>query len=158
MTRLLIATTNPAKLAEYQLLLRELPLEPLSLRDLGITDAPEESGATFLDNALIKARFYFERAGIATLADDGGLEIDALGGEPGVQSHRWLSHGENSDLALVDEVIRRMQGIEPARRTARIRAVAALISYDGADVREHTAEAAIEGVIAERAYHEIRAG
>src|SRR6267154_4507378 len=130
MTRLLIATTNPAKLAEYQLLLRELPLEPVSLRDLGITDAPEESGATFLDNALIKARFYFERAGIATLADDGGLEIDALGGEPGVRSHRWLPHGENSDRALVDEVIRRMQGVEPAQRTARIRAVAALIFPD----------------------------
>src|SRR5260370_36589080 len=119
---------------------------------------PEESGATFEENALIKARFYFERAGIATLADDGGLEIDALGGEPGVRSHRWIAGGANSDRPLVDEAIRRMQAVEAARRTARIRAVAALIFSNGAEVRECTAEAAIEGAIAERAYPEIRPG
>lgn len=158
MTRLLIATTNPAKLAEYRLLLNELPLEVVSLRDLGITETAEETGATFLANALIKARFYFERALIATLADDGGLEIDALGGEPGVRSHRWLANSDNSDRALVDEVIRRMQGVEAARRTARIRAVAALIFSDAGEIRERIAEAAIEGVIAERAWPEIREG
>lgn len=158
MVRLLVATTNPAKLAEYRLLLRELQLEAISLHDLGITEAPEESGATFAENALIKARFYFERAGVATIADDGGLEIDALGGEPGVRSHRWLGSGENSDRALVNEVIKRLEGVEASKRTARIRAVAALIYKDGAEVRERTAEAAIEGTIAERAYREIRPG
>src|SRR5260221_10696520 len=122
MTRLLIATTNPAKLDEYRLLLDELPLDVVSLRDLGIIDTPEESGATFLDNALLKGRFYFERARIPTLADDGGLEIDALGGEPGVRSHRWIPNSDNSDRALVAEVIRRMQGVPTPRRTARIRA------------------------------------
>ena len=104
---------------------------------------------------MIKARFYFERARIATLADDGGLEIDALGGEPGVRSHRWLGSGGNendSDQALVDEVIRRMKGVETARRTARIRATIALIHEEGGAIRERTAEGAIEGVIAERAY------
>ncbi|HEV2170340.1 MAG TPA: non-canonical purine NTP pyrophosphatase, partial [Candidatus Binatus sp.] len=95
MNRLLIATTNPAKLAEYRLILRELGIELalVSLAELGIAEAPEETGATFAENALIKARYYFPRARIATLADDGGLEIDALGGEPGVRSHRWLNSG-----------------------------------------------------------------
>ncbi len=100
MRRLLIATTNPAKLAEYKLILRDLgiDLDLVSIADVGISESPEETGATFTENALIKARFYFERARIATLADDGGLEIDALGGEPGVRSHRWLgSGGEDSD-------------------------------------------------------------
>src|SRR5277367_5543836 len=98
--RLLIATTNPAKLAEYRLILRQIgiAIEPASLGDLAISEHPEETGATFAENALLKARFYFERARIATLADDGGLEIDALGGEPGVRSHRWLGTGaDDSD-------------------------------------------------------------
>ena len=132
--RLLIATTNPAKLAEYRLILRGLgiELELVSLAELGISETPEETGATFIENALIKARFYFQRARIATLADDGGLEIDALGGEPGVRSHRWLgSGGDDSDQALVDEVIRRMKGVEAGRRTARIRAAIALIHEEG---------------------------
>jgi XTP/dITP diphosphohydrolase len=161
MRRLLIATTNPAKLAEYRLILRdvEIPLELMSLRDVGISETPEETGATFTENALIKARFYFRRARIATLADDGGLEIDALGGEPGVRSHRWLDSGrDDSDAALVAEVIRRMKGIEATRRTARIRATLALIHEQGGAIREQTAEGAIEGAIAERAYPEIRAG
>jgi len=163
MRQLLIATRNPAKLAEYRLILRAagIELEPVSLADRGIFETPEETGATFTENALIKARFYFKRARIATLADDGGLEIDALGGEPGVRSHRWLGSGGNendSDQALVAEVIRRMKGVAAARRTARIRAAIALICEDGGVVREKTAEAAIEGAIAERAYPEIRAG
>lgn len=160
MRRLLIATTNPAKLAEYRLLLRDLELELVSLAEVGIADTPEETGATFAENATIKARFYFARAQIATLADDGGLEIDALGGEPGVRSHRWLnSGGDDSDAALVAEVIRRMKDVPSGRRSARLRAATALIyDDDGGRVRERIAEAAIEGVIAERAYPQIRAG
>jgi len=159
MQRLLIATTNPAKLSEYRLLLRDLELELVSLAEVGITDAPEETGATFEENALAKARFYFARAQTATLADDGGLEIDALGGEPGVRSHRWLnSGGDDSDQALVDEVMRRMKDVPLGRRSARLRAATALIYDDGGEVRERIAEAAIEGVIAERAYPQIRAG
>jgi|SRR5208282_408829 len=159
MRRLLIATANRAKLAEYRLILRGIALELVSLGALGISETPEETGATFAENALIKARFYFQRARIATLADDGGLEIDALGGEPGVRSHRWLgSGGDDADQALVDEVIRRMKGVEAGRRAARIRATIALIHEEGGAIREKTAEGAIEGVIAARAYPEIRAG
>ncbi|MGO8804948.1 non-canonical purine NTP pyrophosphatase [Candidatus Binatus sp.] len=136
-----------------------IALELVSLAELGISETPEETGASFTENALIKARFYFQRARIATLADDGGLEIDALGGEPGVRSHRWLgSGGADSDQALAGEVIRRMKGVEAGRRTARIRAAIALVHEEGGAIREKTAEGAIEGTIAERAYPRIRAG
>ncbi len=159
MKKLLVATTNPAKLAEYRLLLRDLPLEVISLSDAGISQAPEESGETFAENARLKARFYFERAGIATLADDGGLEVDALGGAPGVRSHRWLGDDASaSDRELAEEVIRRMHGVAPERRSARIRAAAALVYREDDTVRESVAEAAIEGVIAERAHPDIRRG
>lgn len=158
MKRLLIATSNPAKLAEYRLLLREFALEAISLADAAINDHPEEDGATFKENALKKARFYFARARIPTLADDGGLEIDALGGEPGVKSHRWIGGAETSDAALVAEVIRRMQRVEPSRRSARLCAAVALI-YEVADVpHEWVTQAAMEGVIAERAWPRIRPG
>ena len=158
MRRLLVATSNPAKLAEYRLLLREFPVEALSLADVGIRDQPAEDGATFAENALKKARFYYERAGLPTLADDGGLQIDALGGEPGVRSHRWLGAGESSDEALVAEVIRRMQGIEASRRTARLCAAVALIYELNGASREVITEAAMEGVIADRAWPRIRPG
>lgn len=157
MNRLLIATTNAAKLAEYRVLLREFELEVVSLRDVGIDAEAPEDGVSFAANALMKARFYFDRAGIATLADDGGLEVDALGGAPGVHSHRWL--GANADdRMLAEEIVRRMHGIEPARRTARLRAASALIFMDDGARREIVIEAACEGIIAERCYPQIQPG
>lgn len=159
MKKLLIATTNPAKLAEYRLLLRDFALEVISLSDAGISEAPEETGETFAENAILKARFYFGRTGITTLADDGGLEVEALGGAPGVRSHRWLGDdGSASDRDLAEEVVRQMRGVPPGRRSARLRAAAALVYRENATVREAVAEAAIEGVIAEHAHPEIRRG
>lgn len=152
MTKLLIASTNSAKLAEYRRLLRDFALEPVSLRDVGIEDQPEETGATFAENAILKARYYFERSRIATLADDGGLEIDALGGEPGVRSHRWLGGDADADNALVAEVIRRMERIEENRRAARLRNALALVYRIRGEVREQIAEGTLEGVIAHSAY------
>ena len=157
MNRLLIATTNSAKLAEYRLLLRPFDLQVLSLRDVGIDAEAPEDGATFTANARIKAQFYFDRAGIATLADDGGLEVDALGGAPGVHSHRWLG-ADADDRALAEEIVRRMRDVEPERRTARLRAVAALIFAENGARREAVAEAAFEGVIADRCYPRIQRG
>ena len=160
MTRLLIATTNPAKLAEYRILLHQMDLsiEPISLADAHVKEVAEETGETFRANAIAKARFYFERGSYPTLADDGGLEVDALGGAPGVRSHRWLGTENPSDRALAEEVIRRMEGVEKPRRTARIRAAIAVIYNTGDEVRENVAEDAIEGIIAPRAYPEIRTG
>ena len=160
MNRLLIATTNPAKLSEYRILLRQMAidLEPISLADAGITDIAEEDADSFRDNALAKARFYFDRSKLPTLADDGGLEVDALGGAPGVRSHRWLGVESPTDRALAEEVIRRMEGVPKPQRTARIRAAIALIFRDGEAMREEVAEDAIEGLIAPRAFPEIRKG
>lgn len=158
MTELLIATTNPAKLAEYRLLLGRFDLKPVSLRDVGVERQAPETGATFLENARIKAAFYFVYSGLPTLADDGGLEVDALDGAPGVRSHRWLGTEDTDDRALAEEVVRRMAGVEPARRGARLRAAAALIYTDHGVVRETVAEAALEGTIAECCYSEVRTG
>jgi XTP/dITP diphosphohydrolase len=158
MRELLIATTNPAKLAEYQLLLRDFELRPIGLRDAGITQTAPEDGANFAENARLKALFYFGLARIATLADDGGLEVDALEGAPGVHSHRWLGVADPDDWMLAEEVIRRMVGVPPAWRTARMRAAVDLVWDEAGVPREAIAEAALEGVIAEYCYHEIRPG
>jgi XTP/dITP diphosphohydrolase len=158
MTELLIATTNPAKLAEYRLLLRQFEIKPVSLRDAGVDRRAPETGTTFLENARIKAAFYFAYSGLPTLADDGGLEVDALGGAPGVKSHRWLGTEEADDRALAEEVVRRMAGVELARRGARLRAAAALVYTEEGLVREAVEEAALEGTVAERCYPEVRTG
>ncbi len=155
--RLLIATTNPAKLSEYRLLLARYPLELVSLRDLAIAREPEESGATFAENALLKARFYFRLARLATLADDGGLEVDALGGAPGINSHRWLGT-EADDTMLAEEIVRRMADVPQGRRSARIRCALALVYKRDHQTVEHVTEAAIEGVIAPAIYRPVRAG
>jgi non-canonical purine NTP pyrophosphatase (RdgB/HAM1 family) len=166
MKPLLVATTNPGKLDEYRLLLREYDLAPVSLAEAGVDDhAPEETGATFTENALLKARFYFARANLPTIADDGGLMVDALGGEPGVRSHRWLGgagaaaapHGD-LDRALAEEVIRRMAGVEAARRGARLRAATALVYHEHGRIHERVSEAALEGVIADRVWPRMRKG
>lgn len=164
MKPLLVATTNPAKLDEYRLLLREYDLAPVSLAEAGVDDhAPEETGATFTENALLKARFYFARANLPTIADDGGLMVDALGGEPGVRSHRWLGAGVAAphgdlDRALAEEVIRRMAGVEAARRAARLRAATALVYHEHGRIHERVSEAALEGSIADRVWPRMRKG
>ncbi len=155
--RLLIATTNAAKLAEYRLLLADYRLELLSLRDLAIDEEPAETGRTFEDNALLKARFYFQRAHIPTLADDGGLEVDALGGAPGVNSHRWLGP-DAGDQTLAAEIVRRMADVPEGRRGARIRCALALVYEREGRTVEHVAEAAIEGVVARQLYLPVRTG
>jgi XTP/dITP diphosphohydrolase len=155
--RLLIATTNAAKLAEYRLLLAAYPLRLVSLADVGIDLEPAETGATFEENALLKARFYFRLARLATLADDGGLEVDALGGAPGVHSHRWLGP-EADDQRLAEEIVRRMADVAEGRRGARIRCALALSYRRGGEALERVVDAAIEGLIGPNAYLPVRAG
>lgn len=158
MKELLIATTNPAKLAEYQLLLSGFALRTISLRDAKIAGEAPEDSSSFVENARSKAAFYFAQSNLPTLADDGGLEVDALGGAPGVRSHRWLGVENPDDRMLAVEVIRRMNGVPAAQRTARIRAAAALRWREDGVIREAIAEAALEGLIAERCYPEVRKG
>jgi len=100
--RLLIATTNPGKLHEIAGILHGVPLDLLTLRDVPGIEEPEETGATFADNARLKALHYAQHTGMCCVADDSGLEIDALDNMPGVHSARW--HG--SDYAVKFERIR----------------------------------------------------
>lgn len=145
MKRLLIATTNPGKLDEIRRFLSDLPVELVSLKDVGITDAVEETGTTFEENAILKAKHYAKESGLPTLADDGGFEIDALNGEPGVKSHRWVfGDRENTDEELIAHTIKRMKGLSLAERGARLRLVLALALPDGT---VHTAEESVRGVV-----------
>ncbi|MBP7967512.1 non-canonical purine NTP pyrophosphatase, partial [Candidatus Woesebacteria bacterium] len=103
MHKLLLATTNKAKQAEITFGLQPL-LEKgvtiVSLRDFPSIEEPEETGATFEENAKLKAQYYAQKTGLPALADDGGLMIDALGGEPGVKSRRWPGYSA-TDTELI---------------------------------------------------------
>src|SRR5262249_16907608 len=107
-TKLLIATTNAGKLREVEPLLDRLPIDLLTLADVSRIPPPEESGATFAENARAKALYYANATGHPTVAEDSGLEIDALGGAPGVHSARY--GGERSSypekFRLIEEALR----------------------------------------------------
>ena len=119
--QLLIATRNPGKKREYRQLLRDVPYQLVSLDDLGIPDEVEETGDTFEENAVLKARTYGALGGILTLADDSGLEVDALGGEPGVFSSRYGGDPNITDQDRVALLLRNLESVPWARRTARFR-------------------------------------
>jgi XTP/dITP diphosphohydrolase len=127
MKKLLIATTNPAKNKEYKKYLADLNLEIISLIDLSYQPVKEE-GKTFKENAILKAKGYFNQFKIPTLADDGGLMIDYLKGEPGVKSHRWLGY-EASDEELVKHALKKLTRVPWEKRNAQIITWAAF--YDG---------------------------
>ncbi len=132
MQKLLIATTNPGKLAEIKRFLADIPVELVSLKDVGISDAPEETGISFEENAILKAKYYATESKLPTLADDGGFEIDALNGEPGVKSHRWV-HGdkENTDEELIQYTMDRMKNVPDEKRGAQLRLVLAFVLPTG---------------------------
>jgi len=120
---------------EYQHLFRELPFQLLSLDDLGIAAEVEETGQTFLENAWLKANTYASLSGLLTLSDDSGLEVDALGGEPGIHSARYgggaTSDSPSSDPASSDEervslLLDNLADVPWPRRTARFRCVIAI--------------------------------
>jgi XTP/dITP diphosphohydrolase len=144
--RLLLASANQGKLRELRTILHGLPVELVGLDEAGRGDPPEveETGETFLANALLKARAYAAWSGLAAVADDSGLEVDALGGAPGVRSARYAGPGA-TDQANLDKLLAALTGVPPERRTARFRCVAAL--DDPATGREDHAEAAWEGRI-----------
>ena len=107
--KILIGTGNPAKLATYRKLLKNFNLEIISSKELNIAE-PEEVGSTFEQTAIDKANYYFKKSRIPTIVDDGGFEIEALNGEPGIKSNRWIGR-EMSDEEIISEVMKRMQGI-----------------------------------------------
>lgn len=142
--KLLIGTSNPGKAAELAGYLEPLGFEILTLADLDL-EPVEETGETFEENAVLKAKAYAAESGLPTLADDAGLEVDALGGAPGVRTHRWL--GEDvTDLKLFLAILDRLKDVRPPKRTARLKVVLALARPDGTVV---TVSRAAEGAIVE---------
>jgi len=129
--RLLIATSNPGKLEEYRELLAELPLELTSLDQEGIELEVEETGESFEENAVLKARTYAQISGLPTLADDSGLEVMALHGEPGVHSSRYAGPGA-SDADRYRLLLKRLEGVPWEKRQARFRCVIAIATPEGA--------------------------
>ncbi len=145
--KILIATTNPGKFNELRTFLSDLPYEFVSLSDMGITLNVDETGKTFQENAILKAKTYADLAGIPAIADDGGFEIDALHGEPGVKSHRWISGDkEDSDDDLIAYAIKRLEGVPISDRGAQLRLVLAFAIPQGVNV---TSEASIRGIVAQ---------
>ncbi len=146
MKKLLIATTNPGKLAEIRTFLSDIPVELVSLSDVGITTQVEETGTTFEENAILKAKSYAQMSGLMTLADDGGFEIDALRGEPGVKSHRWVhSDRDSTDEELIAYTFTRMSDIPEKKRGARLVLVLALV-VPGSPIIA-TAKESIRGIV-----------
>lgn len=116
---LLLASQNPGKLAEMRQLLEGLPFRVLGPGDLGIVDAPDETGSTFGENAVLKARHYsIQAGGRLTVADDSGISVDALGGEPGLYSSRFGGPGA-SDEDRNRLLLERLSGVPEQRRGAR---------------------------------------
>jgi len=128
--KLLLATNNRGKARELKELLRELPMELVLPGELGITAGVEETGGTFEENAKIKATALARRSGLLALADDSGLEVDALGGEPGPLSARYAGEGA-SDKERVDYLLAKLKGVPREKRTARFRCVIAIATPEG---------------------------
>jgi XTP/dITP diphosphohydrolase len=133
LTRLLVASRNPKKLAELRRVLDGAGLSGLtlvSLNDLAPFDEAPETGATFEDNALAKAREAFAATGLATVADDSGLEVSALNGMPGVLSARWAgTHGD--DAANTALLLAQLRDVRDERRSAAFVSACALVSAGG---------------------------
>lgn len=153
MPAILIGTTNPGKLREYRRMFERLPdAHVLSPNDAEVWVEVAETGATFEENALLKARALYaalptearEGEGWWVLADDSGLEVDALGGEPGIHSNRWAGPHTTAEERNV-RLLERMREVPDDRRTARFRCVTALIDPHG---KEHIVEGTVEGRIA----------
>src|SRR4051812_8711237 len=156
MPTVLIATTNPGKLREYKKLFEDLPdAQVVSPNDVEVWAEVAETGETLEENALLKARGLhgampdaLRDEGVWVLGDDSGLEVDAMGGAPGVYSNRWA--GPDTTAAQRNErLLERLEGVPDEQRTARFRCVIALIDPQG---NEHIVEGAVEGRIA----HDLR--
>ena len=148
--KLLVATFNPGKQQEFKKIFAEIknrcspPIQLIFPSQLNLTDQAEEIGQTFCQNSALKARFFFKKSDLPTLADDGGLVIPALNGEPGVHSRRWLGR-ESSDEELINYALKRLKNFKtPQQRQAFL--VTCLSYFDGQRLSQTTAK--IKGFIA----------
>jgi XTP/dITP diphosphohydrolase len=135
--KLLVATRNEGKIKELAVLLQELPYKLMSLNDLNIEHEVDETGKTFEQNAILKAEEYGSLASMMTISDDSGIEVDALGGEPGVLSARYGGEGLN-DNDRNNLLLSNVSDVKPSFLTARFRCVVAVfhpnketVTFDG---------------------------
>ena len=143
MKRMIFAPGNENKMVEIREILGDLPLEILSMKQAGIRADIEENGTSFEENALIKAREVCRLAGEMVLADDSGLEIDYLNGEPGIYSARYM--GENTSYRVKNKnLMERLEGVPNEKRTARFVCAIAAVFPDG---KELVVRGTVEGII-----------
>ncbi len=141
--RIVFATGNTGKMKEIREILSDLELEVVSMKEIGIDIPIEEDGTTFEENALIKARAVSRQCGEIVLADDSGLEVDYLNGEPGIYSARYM--GEETPYSIKNaNIIGRLEGIPDEKRTARFVCAIAAVFPDG---QEMVTSGEIEGRI-----------
>jgi len=145
--KILIGTNNENKLKQFQRIFRNLgsDIELISLKEVGITSDAEEDEDNLLANAKKKAKFYADVSGMITLADDTGLFIDALGGEPGVHAKRW-HEGTEKDRYL--KIMERMEDISNEKRNCRYNGVLAVYNPETQEFWTH--ESSLEGIIANK--------
>ncbi|MBI2611249.1 RdgB/HAM1 family non-canonical purine NTP pyrophosphatase [Candidatus Gottesmanbacteria bacterium] len=122
---LLLATRNKGKIREIKNILKDISYEIKTLSDIGIKDDIAETGKTYKENAILKAKSIGEKSGLLTLGEDSGLEIDTLAGWPGIKSAR---HTEGSDQDRIDVIIKKIKKIPPNKRSAKY--VAVVAAYD----------------------------
>ncbi len=134
--QLLVATGNIGKYVEISQALGGLPIELLSLQRVGIAEEPEESGYSYTANARLKALYFFDRTGIPTIADDSGLEVEALGGGPGPLSARFAGAGA-TDNDRMQKLLKALEDLEDPRRKAQFVCVIAL-AHRGGEIHEFT--------------------
>jgi len=128
--KLILATRNAAKAREYALLLGEIPFEIVTLDEQGIETEVSETGDTMEQNAALKAVACASQSNLLALADDSGLEVDALGGEPGVLSARYAGPGA-SDEERIEHLLKRIEDVPWEKRSARFRCVIAIATPEG---------------------------
>lgn len=143
MDKIVFATTNEGKVKEIKEILGDFPIEVVSMKEMGITADIEENGATFEENSLIKARALVKLTGLPALADDSGLEVDYLNGEPGIYSARYLGRDTDYDYKN-NYIIDKLSGAKGEDRSARFVCVISLVLPDG---REFVERGVVEGLI-----------
>ncbi len=144
MEKLLIATRNRGKAKELASLLRGCPYQLTTLDEEGIDSEVEETGATLEENATLKAKTYMDISGLPCLADDSALEVDALGGEPGIMSKRYGGLEKGTDAARIAFLLQKLQNVREGKRTARFVSVVA-VAWPGDRIELYRGEC--QGVI-----------
>lgn len=154
MKKLLIATRNVGKLKEISSFLSDLPIKTVSFKSLGITNDFEENGKTYEENSQKKAIFYAKISKLPTIADDGGIEISALDGVPGIKSRRWL--GKNStEEDIINHMAKVAKELPDNNRKAFFKTVLSFALPNG---KVWSSDGEIEGIIAKRPYLKIFKG